>query len=113
MMSKETQSELRLEWEKLILDYKTSGLTRKEWCNKHNKSIDQLKYWKKRIVIKEDNKQPELSSSWVDVSNNVIDKPLNINSGITIDFNWGRISIDNDFNCDMLTKVMEVIKNVN
>ena len=36
-------------WQQHLDEYRTSGLTRKEYCRKHRLNIHQMDYWRKRL----------------------------------------------------------------
>ena len=36
-------------WQQHLDEYRTSGLTRKEYCKKHRLNIHQMDYWRKRF----------------------------------------------------------------
>jgi orotate phosphoribosyltransferase-like protein len=40
-----TKEEKRLFWEEKIPEYKTSGLSAKEWSSENNLSVHSLRYW--------------------------------------------------------------------
>lgn len=46
-----TRAEQRQEWERLIADYRASGLTAKKWCAAHHVQFHQLKYRLRHIKI--------------------------------------------------------------
>ncbi|NEW09360.1 hypothetical protein GK047_25790 [Paenibacillus sp. SYP-B3998] len=36
-------------WTTRITDFKSSGLTMSTWCDAHNQTIHQLKYWLRKL----------------------------------------------------------------
>ena len=48
-MAKVSNPELRKEWERWIVVFRSSGQTQTKWCKANEISIHQLKYWMRKI----------------------------------------------------------------
>jgi len=60
-----THKERKQQWEARIEAYKSSGLSKKEFCKQHNISVRQLYYWLRKESLKE---QTDNTVQWLPVN---------------------------------------------
>lgn len=104
-MSKSPNSQLWMEWERRMTDYKASDQTQVQWCQSQNISIHQFRYWSKRI---KDHHTKKLDNPWVPV---VIEDPKpELCESIQIKVGSVSIEVNPGFNPTLLAEVIKVLK---
>ena len=63
-MNKSEREKLNLIWEKQISDYKKSGISMKNFCDKYHLNFHQFKYWSQKF------RNPNCNPNWVAVNIN-------------------------------------------
>lgn len=100
-------TELQIQWQKRVSDYKKSGLSARVWCDEAGISFSSLKYW-----ITKFNKANEKSgkTKWAQVE--IIDTAPHVSSKIIIHVGAVRIEVLSDFDKALLTDVLKVAKSI-
>lgn len=97
-------------WISHIEQYRSSGLTAKEWCNKNNLSINTLKYWisklNKQNSIVEDNTIPVFTAITSDIS-------FQKQQGQSLLIRCSNLSIELSEGCNLnlLSSLLDLLKN--
>ena len=105
-----TKTEL---WTQRIKDFYTSGLSRKEWCLKHQISLSTFSYWirkqTKKSVLPEQTADPVFARlpSEQEISSNVLpgQSPVMIYLSESV-----RIEIGKDCPCELLASLIHTLK---
>lgn len=106
-MSKQSNEELRKEWERRIEVFRSSGLTQTNWCKVNDISIHQFKYWFKKINDNQSSQSKE--TKWISMS--VEDEsPNNLTDTIQIKIGQATIEVKPNFNPRLLANVVKVLK---
>ena len=95
-------------WKSRIEQYRTSGLSAKEWCNENQVSIHAMKYWITKLNKNSNDESKSLPPVFVAVPS----KP-DTYSKSTILINLGDISVEISDGCnlDLLSDLMGILKN--
>jgi hypothetical protein len=90
------------EWQTRIADYRASGLTKRQWCEKTGLSVHTLGSWITRI-----NRLDALleTPEWTQVK--VVDA-TSLGSGISVSVGAARIEVEPGFDRSVLAEVMRV-----
>ncbi|MDR6999666.1 IS66 family insertion sequence element accessory protein TnpA [Neobacillus niacini] len=105
-MSKKSNPQLRKEWERRILVYRSSGQTQANWCKANDISIHQFKYWLKRIEGLESKTKP--SSQWVPIE--LEDSTDENSETLQVKVGLASIEVKPGFNPSLLADVITVLK---
>jgi ABC-type polysaccharide/polyol phosphate transport system ATPase subunit len=101
-----THKERKQQWEARIEAYKSSGLSKKEFCKQHNISVRQLYYWLKKESIKEE--QARNTIQWLQVNlNNQEDK--SDNNFLKVKVGPAVIEVRQGFNEKLLLDIVKVL----
>jgi hypothetical protein len=100
-------TELLRVWRARIGDYRSSGLTMMQWCEKSGYTIGQLKYWITKCNKLARNAQV---SGWARVE--VVDSDRACTAGIMVRIGVARIELEPGFNRDVLADVMRVAASI-
>ena len=100
-------AELMQDWIDRVADYKGSGLTKVQWCEKTGFSTRQLKYWVTKV-----NRLGRTSESagWAQLE--VADSGSGLSSGISIRVGIARIEVEPGFDKAVLGEVMRVVASI-
>lgn len=106
-------SDLLVEWESRVLDYRQSGLKAVDWCALNGFAVHRLKYWitkVNRISKDTDAKQEDAGSQnggfgWAAVE--ITDS--HSTSGISICIGGARIEVKSGFDKSLLSDVLDVV----
>lgn len=105
-MAKSSNPELRKEWERRIAVYRSSGQTQANWCKANEISINQLKYWMRKIEGSKP--KSKVSTQWAPVtleeSEDYQDEFIQIKVGAA------SIEVKPGFNPFLLAEVIKVLK---
>lgn len=98
-MSDDTKKLSFDEWDDLIKDYRSSGLTAAQWCENHGFKIHQL-HW--QITKRQKQKKKEQNIQWVPLQTGSI-APL---PSITVKIGYAEISVSDGFNKELFKEVV-------
>lgn len=106
-MSKKTNSE---DWQQIITNQISSGLTQHEWCEQNSVNIHNFRYWKRRLTSRPDPVDDQSETKWAiitspesDVDENNIKSTLCIHIGKTI------VEVSPGFDTESLSVVLSVL----
>ncbi|WP_139902291.1 IS66 family insertion sequence element accessory protein TnpA [Clostridium thermarum] len=89
------------DWQQLIADYRSSGLTGPVWCQQKQLSIHKLRYWINKFNKAEFKEEPR--QQWVSVKTN-----LSITTtSITVKVGKAEISVSQDFDKELFADVVQ------
>lgn len=94
------RSTLRKEWEDRVEEYSRSNLSAREWCEQNGFSLNQLRYWLKRM------KEGSENGGWACVE--VVDKDER-RSAVSIHVGAARIEVHSGFDSSLLCEVLRVV----
>lgn len=97
-----TRNEQRQEWERLIADYRASGLSAKKWCAANHVKFHQLKYYLYRGKIG----PATQSSKWLPVEMTPME---HIDTGLLIRIGAACIEVKSSFDPNLLSRVVRVL----
>lgn len=111
-MTRKEKDGRRKSWEKHIRKWEQSGLTQVEYCRKHGISDKCFVYWKKRILLKPEEKP--LSFVQIPVPEFFPDKKdINALDSLTVLLgNNIKIEINKNFDPDTLKKAVETLRSM-
>lgn len=103
-MTKSQRQERRQQWQQWIGDYRSSGLSAREWCASHDVSPHRLWYWLRRFRTEEEAGQP----TWlqVDVS---VPKANRQAGGLVVKVGKADIEVQPGFDPELLLAVVRVL----
>jgi len=105
------RSQLRVEWEARIADYRSSGLTMAAWCAANQCTKDQLKYWlyKSKSSLSSGTTTPDSPPRFVPlaVTEAVQTAPT---SPLVLRIGAASIELHNGFDSQLLREVVQVLK---
>lgn len=90
------------EWDSLIQDYYTSGLSVPKWCNSHGFKTTQLRW---QITKRQKKKNNEQNIQWVPLHAGTSDHTASLSS-ITVKIGSAEISVSDGFNKELFTDVV-------
>ncbi|WP_066298186.1 IS66 family insertion sequence element accessory protein TnpA [Bacillus sp. FJAT-29937] len=102
------KTELQIEWEHRIVEFKASGQTQSKWCRENDLSLHKLRYWLNKLDNNSSSSSQEPSPKWIAVSMEEIDQEpsdsLNIKIGEAV------IEVKTGFNPSFLAEVIRTLK---
>lgn len=103
------RSQLRVEWEARIADYKSSGLTMAAWCAANQCTKDQLKYWLYKSKSRPTSGTPNSPPRFVPlaVTEAIQTAPP---SPLVIRIGAASVELHSGFNPQLLRDVVQVLK---
>jgi hypothetical protein len=105
-----TTKEQRLhEWTARVADYKASGLTMSAWCTANHFTMDQLKYWIRKMKDVPSSAVPTPSTRWVPLS--VADHASAVSaSSLVVRIGQASIVLQAGFDPQLLREVVQALK---
>jgi hypothetical protein len=103
------QEQRRQEWAIRIADYRASGLAMAAWCSANERSMDQLKYWIRKLKNVPVTEAVSTQVRWTPLS--TTDAPAN-NSSPTLIVHVGssRIELQPGFDPSLLRSVVKALQ---
>ncbi|WP_139902344.1 IS66 family insertion sequence element accessory protein TnpA [Clostridium thermarum] len=90
------------EWQGLINDYHSSGLSAKAWCKLNKKNINALHCWNKKL--KKTKSNDEAKQNWVSVQTSSI----TLSPTITVKVGNVEVSVSEGFNKELFSEVVHL-----
>ncbi|MGG1556482.1 IS66 family insertion sequence element accessory protein TnpA [Paenibacillus ferrarius] len=106
-----TKDQRRNEWIARIAEYKASGLTMSAWCSANNRSVEQLKYWLRKLKsFSSSSTQQVPSPQWVPL--NLAPSVASANLGLPLVVRVGQASIElyPGFNPQLLREIVQALE---
>lgn len=102
------KSELRIEWEKRIANFMSSGQSASKWCAANEISIHQFWYWKKRLRTTQDtvNDSPKWLSLEMD------DSTDDSKAKIVVRVGQASVEVEHDFDPKLLADVVRTLQSL-
>ena len=102
IMNKSEIEKLNVIWEKRIADYKQSGLSMKNFCDKHNLNLYQFKYWSQKF------RHLNSNPNWVTVNINE-DVPRKENQPLYLEIGPCQIKIIPGFDKNLFQELIKAL----
>lgn len=104
------KTDLQMEWEHRVAEFKASGLSQSKWCRENDLSLHKLRYWLKKLDNNSSSSCQEPSPKWISVSMEEINQESNETLGIKI----GEVVIEvkQGFNPSFLAEVIRTLKTI-
>ncbi|OWZ83338.1 IS66 family insertion sequence element accessory protein TnpA [Natranaerobius trueperi] len=101
----------RESWKQHIAEFRSSGMTTREWCNTHNLSITKLRYWLRKYKDEDLNNHNNTSDTqWlplkVDDASQVEKKDT---SQMTVKVGQASIEVGSDFDKQLLKDLVRTL----
>jgi hypothetical protein len=95
-------------WLSRIADYNASGLTMAKWCEENAVTLEQFKYWKRKVKKVSDTSPPFPAPRWVPLT---VDGPSPAASVASLVIRIGQVSIElqADFDALLLRKIVNAL----
>jgi len=105
-MTKGQQQERRQQWQQRIAEYRSSGLSAREWCASNGVSPQRLWYWLRRFKVENDSG----STMWLPVDVSVRRaKGQPEGSGLVVKVGKAGIEVQPGFDPELLLAVVRVL----
>lgn len=102
------RSDLRVEWEKRIANYMTSGLSASNWCAANEVNIHQFWYWKKKLKTTEDTSNTP--SQWITLE---MDETMtDSQSNIVVHVGHVALEVKQGFDPQLLVDVVRTLQSI-
>ena len=101
-----TQARSREMWQARVLDYESSGLTMRKWCERNGVRDGKLRYWLRKA------RDARQSQSWVcaDVlDEGVCEPPTGLEPKVIVRIGAATIEVRAGFNQSLLSEVLRVV----
>ncbi|WP_010493868.1 IS66 family insertion sequence element accessory protein TnpA [Paenibacillus elgii] len=98
----------RREWTAHIVDYKASGLTMSAWCTARHITLNQLKYWLRKLKAAPSSTTPAASARFVPLSVEGA-APAIPASALVVRIGQASIELQADFDPVFLRKVVQAL----
>jgi len=108
ILSKVTKKLSSTEWDSLIQEYYTSGLSVPKWCNSHGFKTTQLRW---QITKRQKKNNNEQNIQWVPLHTSPFDRNAPLSS-ITVKIGSAEISVSDGFNKELFTEVVHSLMNI-
>lgn len=102
------KTDLQIEWEHRVAEFKASGLSQSKWCRENDLSLHKLRYWLNKLNNNSSNSCHEPSPKWIAVSMEEIN--LESNETINIKIGEATIEVKPGFNPSFLANVIRTLK---
>ncbi|WP_273125642.1 IS66 family insertion sequence element accessory protein TnpA [Bacillus weihaiensis] len=102
------RSDLRVEWEQRIANFKASGQSATKWCDTNEVSVHQFWYWKKKLKTTEDTFKD--SSQWVALE--MDDSMEDSHSKIVIHVGHVALEVKHGFDQKLLVDVVRTLQSI-
>ncbi len=99
----------RQEWATRLADYRASGLTMVAWCNSNGRSMDQLKYWLRKLKNNPVTEGASTPIRWTSLSTD--DASSNLSSpSLIVHVGPSRIELQSGFDPALLRSVVQALQ---
>ena len=110
--TKESLQKQRENWKKHIAEFRASGLTTREWSDKHNIKITKFRYWlRKYKEVDLSDYEPKSKNDWVaiEVKDSSSERSETENSSIEIKVGSASIEVKPGFDKRLLSDLVETL----
>ena len=105
-----TKDQRRNEWISRIADYKASGLTMSAWCSTNKHSVEQLKYWLRKIKSASSPSIQATSPQWVPVTLTSSVAPAELGPPRVVRVGSASIELYPGFNPQLLREIVQALE---
>lgn len=99
-MTEVTRRKSSQEWDELIENYHTSGLTAAQWCESHGFKVSQLRW---QMTKRQKLKKHDQTIQWVPLHTHSI---VSVSPSITVKIGNAEISVSEGFNKELFAEVV-------
>ncbi|OWZ84678.1 IS66 family insertion sequence element accessory protein TnpA [Natranaerobius trueperi] len=101
---------LRESWKKHIAEFRSSGMTTREWCNTHNLSITKLRYWLRKYKDQDLNNYKSTSETqWLPLKVDNTNQVEPETSQMTVKVGQASIKVGPNFDSQLLKDLVRTL----